>query len=90
MLEAIPTWLTLIAAGQLVVLLAGIVWLAVWVRRLFRKHVSDPIAQLQTTVDGLASSDLALKNEVQDVKTLAQKAHDRIDEIVLKGHNPHG
>jgi len=77
-----PAWVTLIITGNAVGLLTGLVVLGLWVRRQFRTHVSDPITRLQASVDGLSTSDAALQSEVDTAKALAQKAHDRIDEIL--------
>lgn len=86
MWSAAPAWVTVLVSGSILGWLVGLLVLGLWVRRMFRSHVSDPIARLQSSVDNLSSADAALKSDVDRVEALAQKAHDRIDSlVVMKG-----
>lgn len=63
------TWLLVL--GNVLALLLQFVLFVGWFRRWLIKQVSEPIAELQRTVD--------------DTKSLAQRAHDRLD-IHLNNH----
>lgn len=65
--------------------LAWFLWTRV--RNAFKQHVADPLSDLKASVDKLASSDIALKQEIAGVRELAANAHTRIDLLMVKGKN---
>lgn len=83
MLVNTPSWIPWLLAGNLLAVLAALILLGAWVRRMFRQHVSDPLRNLKSSVDNLTNDDAALKTELETVSKLAQGAHDRIDRILL-------
>lgn len=87
MLANAPSWVPWLLVGNLLVVFAGLILLGGWVRRMFRQHVSDPLRNLKSSVDNLTSSDAALKTEIEAATKLAQRAHDRIDQILLGDSN---
>lgn len=73
---------TIVIIGALLTLFSQGLGFLAWLRGWLKKTVSEPIKELQSSVD--ETNKIAL-----DAKSEAQRAHDRLDRH-LEGHNTNG